>query len=121
MRIALSEDSLEIKLAGWQKALGLMRNIHVPRSAIADIQVVADPIHDVLGTGLKVGLRLPGLYYVARTLRLNEAWLVRRGVPALSFSVQDGRVLQRVTVSTPQAEELAQQLTGGVGASGAGA
>jgi hypothetical protein len=110
MRISLSEHSLEIRLARWQKVLGLMRDIRVAHAAIADVEVVADPIHEVLRTGLKVGLRLPWLYYVARTNRLDEAWLVRRGVPALSFSIQDGGVLRRVTVSTPEAEELARQL-----------
>jgi hypothetical protein len=112
MRISLSEDTLEIRLARWQKVLGLMRDIRVARSAIADVEVVADPIHDVFRTGLKVGLRLPWLYYVARTIRLDEAWLVRRGVPALAFSIQDGGVLRRVTVSTTDAEELARKLAG---------
>jgi hypothetical protein len=120
MRISLSEDSLEIKLARWQKLLGLIRDIRVARPAITDVEVVADPIHDVLRTGLKVGLRLPWLYYIARTIRLDEAWLVRRGVPALSFSVRDGGVLRRVTVSTPEAEDLARRL-GWAGARGEGA
>jgi hypothetical protein len=119
MRIFLSEDFIEIKLASWQKVLGLMRDIRVARTAIAEVEVVGDPIHEVLHSGLKVGLRLPWLYYIARTIRLDEAWIVRRGVPALSFSIQDGGVLRRVTVSTPQAEELARQLT--VDAPGAGA
>lgn len=113
MLISLSEDLLEIRLARWQKVLGLMRDIRVARAAIADVEVVADPIHEVLRTGLKVGLRLPWLYYVARTIRLDEVWIARRGVPALSFSVQDGGVLQRVTVSTPEAEDLARRLGAG--------
>jgi hypothetical protein len=118
MRISLSEDFLEIGLARWQKVLGLMRDIRVARAAVGDVEVVADPIHDVLRTGLKVGLRLPWLYYVARTIRLDEAWLVRRGVPALAFSVNDGGALRRVVVSTPQAEELARRL--GAATEGAG-
>ncbi len=110
MRISLSEDSLEIRLARWQKVLGLMRDIRVARGAVGDVEIVGDPIHAVMRTGLKVGLRLPWLYYAARTIRLDEVWLVRRGVPALAFSVQDGGTLQRVVVSTPQAEELARRL-----------
>jgi hypothetical protein len=47
---------------------------------------------------------------VARTIRLDEAWIVRRGVPALAFSVRDGRPLRRVVVSTPEAEALARSL-----------
>ena len=110
MRISLSEDSLEIGLARWQKVLGLMRDIRVERTAIGDVEIVADPMRAVMSTGLKVGLRLPWLYYLARTIRLDEVWLVRRGVPALSFSVHDGGNLRRVTVSTPEAEKLARQL-----------
>jgi hypothetical protein len=118
MRIFLTEDCIEIKLATWQKVLGLMRDIRVARTAIAEVEVV-DPIHEVLHSGLKVGLRLPWLYYVARTIRLDEAWVVRRGVPAVSFAIQDGGVLRRVTVSTPQAEELARQLAVDAPAAGA--
>ena len=57
-----------------------------------------------------VGLRLPWLYYVARTIRLDQAFVVRRGVPALSFAVRNRDPLRSVLVSTPQAVELAQQL-----------
>jgi hypothetical protein len=121
MRISLSEDFLEIRLARWQKVLGLMRDIRIARTAIADVEIVADPIHEVLHTGLKVGLRLPWLYYVARTIRLDEAWLIRRGAPALSFAVQDGGVLRRVTVSTSEAEELARKLGAGDASSGGAA
>jgi hypothetical protein len=62
--------------------------------------------------GLKVGLRLPWLYYVCRTIRLDRAWVVRRGVPALSFAVRNDGALEQVTLSTPQARELARQLCG---------
>jgi hypothetical protein len=108
--MSLSEDALEIRLARWQKVLGLMRDIRVARAAIGDVEIVADPIRAAMSTGLKAGLRLPWFYYLARTIRLDEAWLVRRGVPALSFSVHDGSSLRRVTVSTPEAEDLARRL-----------
>jgi hypothetical protein len=110
MHVELSTDSVEVTLARWQKVLGLMGDIRVPRADVADVQVVQDPIHEVLHTGLKAGLRLPWLYYIARTIRLDEAWLVRRGVPALSFSVRNHGALRRVVVSTPEAELLAQRL-----------
>jgi hypothetical protein len=110
MRISLSEDSFEIGLARWQKVLGLMGDIRVARAAIGDVEIVLDPVRAAMSTGLKAGLRLPWFYYLARTIRLDEAWLVRRGVPALSFSVHDGGNLRRVTVSTPEAEELARRL-----------
>jgi hypothetical protein len=113
MRVDVSEDFIEVPLARWQKVLGLMKSIRVARADVGDVEVVEDPIHEVLRTGLKAGLRLPWLYYIARTIRLDEAWLVRRGMPALSFSVNDGRALKRVIVSTPEAEALARRLGSG--------
>jgi len=31
--------------------------------------------------GMKVGLRVPGVYYIARTIALDRAFIVRRGIP----------------------------------------
>jgi hypothetical protein len=67
---------------------------------------------ETMATGIKVGLRLPWLYYVARTIRLDQAFVVRRGLPALSFAVRNHDPLRRVLVSTPDAEELARRLRG---------
>ncbi|MGH2880805.1 MAG: hypothetical protein ACRDK4_14510 [Solirubrobacteraceae bacterium] len=110
MCVELTDQRLEIRLSPLEKALGLMRDIIVPRSAIAEVRVLDQPLYEVMRVGLKVGLRLPWLYYVCRTIRLDRAWLVRRGVPALSFAVRDQGVLEQVTVSTPEARELARML-----------
>jgi hypothetical protein len=110
VRVVVSEDSVEVLLSRWEKVLGLMGNISVRRADIGDVGVVDEPIKEVMRSGLKAGLRIPWLYYVCRTIRLDQAFLVRRGVPALSFSVHDGRTLQRVFVSTEAAQALAQQL-----------
>jgi hypothetical protein len=110
VRVQLSEEYVEVRLAVWQKVLGLLRNIRVARADVSDVHVVHDPVREAMRTGIKVGLRLPWLCYVARTIRLDEAFVVRRGVPGLSFAVNDGRTLRRVLVSTPQAQELARQL-----------
>ncbi len=99
-----------MRLARWEKVLGLLGDITVPRTDVSDVRVLEDPMRDVLRTGLKAGLRLPWLYYVARTIRLDEAWLVRRGVPALSFAVRNHGALRRVVVSTPEAQTLARWL-----------
>jgi hypothetical protein len=110
MRVRLTEDSVEVRLAPWQKLLGLMRNIRVTRADVSDVHVVQNPVREAMGSGIKVGLRLPWLCYVARTIRLDEAFAVRRGVPALSFAVSNHGALRRVLVSTPDAEALAQRL-----------
>jgi hypothetical protein len=110
MRIVVSEQSVEVRLAPWQKALGLLRNIRVARADVSEVEVVRDPVREAMRGGVKVGLRLPWLYFVARTIRLDEVFVVRRGVPALSFAVGGGGTLRRVLVSTPNAEELAREL-----------
>jgi hypothetical protein len=112
MRIQVSEDSIEVRLALWQKALGLLGNIRVARGDVSDVHVVGEPLALAKAAGVKVGLRLPWLYYVARTIHLDQAFIVRRGVPALSFAVEDGGRLHRVLLSTPRAEELARELGG---------
>lgn len=112
MRIDLTDEQLEVRLALWQKLLGLMRNIRVARSDVSDVQLVADPVREAMRSGIKVGLRLPWLCYVARTIRLDQAFVVRRGVPGLSFAVENGTPLHRVTLSTHEANELARALQG---------
>jgi len=110
MRIVVSDQSVEVRLAPWQKALGLLRNIRVARADVSEVEVVQDPVREAMRGGVKVGLRLPWLYFVARTIRLDEVFVVRRGVPALSFAVDGEGTLRRVLLSTPNAEELAREL-----------
>jgi hypothetical protein len=110
MRLLITDDSVEVRLAPWQKILGLLRNIKVPRSDVSDVEVVEDPVREAMQGGIKVGLRLPWLYYAARTLRLDTAYIVRRGVPALAFTLRNQGALERVLVSTPDARELAHRL-----------
>lgn len=106
----VTEDSVEVLLARWEKILGLMKDIRVPLADVSAVSVVENPIRETMGSGLKAGLRLPGLYYVARTIRLDRAFVVRRGVTALSFSVRNQEPLRSVLVSTPDAAELALSL-----------
>jgi hypothetical protein len=110
VRVELTEETLEVRLSFWQKVLGLLGNIRVARADVSDVEVVEDPVRAAMDTGIKVGLRLPWLYYVARTIRLDQAFIVRRGVPALSFAVRNNGALSRVLVSTPDAQELARRL-----------
>jgi hypothetical protein len=113
VRVHLSKEKIEIRLTRWEKVLGLMGSISVPLADVSDAQLVEDPLHEVMRSGLKVGLRLPWLYYVCRSIRLDRAWAVRRGVPAVSFAVRNAGALERVTVSTPDARELVGHLGSG--------
>jgi hypothetical protein len=110
MRVHLSEEQIEVRFAIAEKVLGLLGNIKVARSDLSEVRVLDDPLREVMRSGLKVGLRLPWLYYVCRSIRLDQAWAVRRGVPALSFAVRNQGALEHVTVSVPEARELARRL-----------
>jgi hypothetical protein len=110
--VRISDDAVEVILSPWQKVLGLMGSIRVPRVDIGDVEVIERPARAVMGAGMMAGLRVPALYYIARTIRLDQAWIVRRGVPALSFSVRNHGALKRVVVSTPEAAVLAERLGG---------
>jgi hypothetical protein len=112
MRIILNDEYIEVRLALWQKLVGLMRNVRVARVDISDVHVVPNPVHEAMHSGIKVGLRVPWLCYIARTIRLDELFVVRRGVPGLSFAVNNATSLRRVLVSTRQADDLARQLQG---------
>jgi hypothetical protein len=110
VRVVLTEEHIEVRLAVWEKILGLLGNIRVARTAIDEAHMVEDPLGVAMSAGIKVGLRLPWLCYVARTIRLDQAFIVRRGLPGISFAVADGGRLARVLVSTPDAQELARSL-----------
>jgi hypothetical protein len=110
MRIEITEQELVVRLALWQKILGLMRDIHLARSQIVAAELVQDPLREAMRAGIKVGLRIPWLYFVARTIRLDQAFVVRRRVPALGLSVENAGALRRVLVSSPEAEQLVSRL-----------
>lgn len=111
MQVRLSDDAIEVSLARWEKTLGLMRDIRVSRRYIQDARVVDDGLREAMrAPGLKAGLRLPWLMYICRSIKLDQAWIVRRGRPALTFAVRDGGTLKQVTVSTRDAGELAERL-----------
>jgi len=110
VRVQVTDDSIKIRLKAWEKILGLMNDIDVPLADVADVRVVENPMRQARGTGLKAGLRVPGVYFVARTIRLDHAFILKRGLPALSFSVRNHPPLERVLVSAPDAEELARRV-----------
>jgi hypothetical protein len=106
MRLNVTQEMVEVRLAWWEKLLGL-------RTDISDVRVLAEPIGEAMGAGIKVGLRVPWLLFVARTIRLDQVFVVRRGVPGISFAVRNHGALQRVVLSTPQAEEIVHRLQSG--------
>lgn len=110
MRVRVTDDAVEVRLARWEKALGLMKDIRVPLDDVGDVRFVERPMRAAMGTGLKAGLRLPGVRYVARTIRLDRAFVVRRGQPGLELDVRNQPPLEHVLVSAPDARELVERL-----------
>ena len=112
VRVILDDEQLQIRLAWWERLLGLMRNITLPLADVHDVEVEEDGVGVATRGGIKAGFRLPWLYFVARTIKLDRAFIVRRGVPALAFGVSNHGALKHVLVSTPDARELAERLRG---------
>jgi hypothetical protein len=112
VRVRLTDDSIEVRLSRWEKVLGLMKDLSVPLADVAEVRFVEDPMREARGTGLKAGLRLPGVYFVARTIGLDRAFVLKRGLPALSFSVRNHPPLRSVLVSAPDAKDLARRIGG---------
>ncbi len=110
MRVRVTDDSVEVLLARWEKALGLMGDIRVPLADVTDARFVENPMREAMGTGIKAGLRLPWVRYVARTIKLDHAFVVRRGMAGVAFDVRNHSPLEHVLVSAPDARELARQL-----------
>jgi hypothetical protein len=110
VRVLVNEDSVEVRLAWWEKVASLTRNVRVARADMSDVRVVAQPMREAMRSGMKFGLRLPWIYYLARTIRLDQLFAVRRGLPGLAFSVNDATPLKKVLVTTPEAEQLARRL-----------
>jgi len=112
VRVNVTDAAIEVRLAAWEKALGLMKDLHLPLADIGEVRVVQEPMREVIGTGLKAGLRLPGLRDVARTIRLDRAFLLKRGQQAVSFTVRNHEPLHEVMVSVADAPGLARRLGG---------
>lgn len=110
MRIEIGPRAVVVRLAWWQKLLGLMKDITIALSDIDGADVEPEAVRIAGRAGIKVGLRIPFLYFAARTMRLDEVFVVRRGVPGLSISIGGEGHLRRVLVSTPRAGELAAEI-----------
>jgi hypothetical protein len=87
-----------------------MRSIRVERADISDVKLVEDPMRLAMRSGMKAGLRIPWVLFIARTLRLDQVFIVRRRQPGISFAVANHGALHRVLVSTPNAAALAREL-----------
>ena len=64
--LQLEGDELVLHLSGAEKAEAVYGDLRVPRSAVRGVEVVDDAHRwTEIGTGFKVGMRLPGVASVA--------------------------------------------------------
>ena len=89
VRVLVSGDFVEVRLAPWEKALGLARDLRLPLADVCEVEFVADPMAAAMTLTAKVGMRIPWLYYVAHSIGFDQLIVVRRHESGLSFSVRN--------------------------------
>jgi len=107
--IAVDDATLTVRLSRTDRLLGLLRDQEVPRSAITDVEVVADGLAAVRRVRAP-GFGLPGLRKVG-TWRGRGRCLVdvRRGQPALRVRLE-GQRYDELLLGTHRAQALADEL-----------
>ena len=107
--VHLTTETLTVRLTRGEKLAGLLRDLTVPLSAVATVEVVPDALAAVRG------LRAPGLGLPGRRIgtwrRRGRAALVsvRRGQPGLRLELTGQRV-DTVLVGLPDAGAVATEL-----------
>jgi hypothetical protein len=106
----MTDDELQVRFSRSEKALGLLRDVDVPLSAVRDVEVVPD------GLAATTGLRAPG--YAWPGSRKLGTWRrrghkslvdVRRDQPALRVLL-DGQRYDELLLGSDDAERLAADL-----------
>lgn len=108
--LTLTDAELTVRFTATEKALGILRDVTVPRSAVTSAQLVRSWRREV--RGLRVGLGLPGVRALGTWRWGGHRQLVdlRRGVPAVRIGLT-GERYDELLVSTPDAERIVAELT----------
>jgi hypothetical protein len=108
--VHLTTETLTVRLTRGEKLAGLLRDLTVPLSAVAAVEVVPDALAAVRG------LRAPGLGLPGRRIgtwrRRGERSLVsvRRGQPGLRLELT-GQRFDTVLVGLPEPAPVAAELS----------
>jgi hypothetical protein len=109
-KLVINEDTVTIAMSALEKAEALHRDLTFPRSAVTDVQVVANAMQEVHGLRLP-GTSLPGVVLVGSFVsRDAHTFAVCHGDgPGIVISVT-GQHYDRVVMTTDNAEMLAEGL-----------
>ena len=110
--LQLTDKILTVRLTRAEKFWGLLRDVEVPRSAVRDVEVVADGL--AAARGLRApGLGLPGRRKIGTWRRRGERSLVsvRAGQPALRIGLA-GQRYDTLVIGTDGAAAIADVLNG---------
>jgi hypothetical protein len=108
MNVTLTPTHLAVELTLFEKVASLHGDISIPRERIRTASVDLTPMASIR-RGVKIGLRIPGRRYVCTTRGRKHFWALERGAPALHVET-DGASPRALTVTTPDAAELAAEL-----------
>jgi len=108
--LQLTPSTLSLHLTRGEKIAGLLRDLDVPRSAVVDADLVAEPLTDVRGLRAP-GLALPRRRKIGTWRRRGERTLVsvRRGQPAVRVRLT-GQRFDALLIGADDAASLAADL-----------
>lgn len=109
--ITVNEDTVEVRFSRSEKALGLLRDLTVPRSAIVGAALVEDGRRAVRGWW-RTGTSVPRLLHVGvwRQHGLRQVVVVRRGGPAVLIRLEGCRY-DELLLAVADAPEVTRLLT----------
>ena len=110
--ITTTPQTLSVTLTRSEKLLGLLRDLEVPRSAVASVEVVPDGLTATRGLRAP-GLGLPGIRHIGTWRRRGEKSMVsvRRGQPAVRVRLT-GQRFDTLLVGADDATAVVGDLTG---------
>jgi hypothetical protein len=112
--LQLTDSTLSVHLTRFEKIAGLLRDVQFPRTAVRDVEVVADGL--AAARGLRApGLGLPGVRKIGTWRRPGGRSLVsvRRDQPALRITLE-GQRYDTLVIGSDDAGAVATALTGTV-------
>lgn len=109
--ITLSDEEIRIELSLWEKVFGLMASRTIPRSAVTEVALEAEPLRTTRGMRAP-GLGVPGSVKIGTWRGKGRTMFVsiRRSVPAVRIETV-GLDRDAFLVSVPNATSVVSALS----------